>query len=102
MSVTFEQVQFVATIIALGGMIWKASGKFTHLEERLGSMESEFKNDEGLRRRIDERLDNRLSSLDQRVQSVESKVVGVEVKIDAIKESITDLKKSVIALANSK
>lgn len=102
MSITPELVALIGVLITLVGVIWKSSRQFTQLESRVGGMEEELKNDEGLREKIDERLDHRLSSLDNRVQSVESKVVGVEVKIDAIKESITDLKKSVIDLAKSK
>jgi peptidoglycan hydrolase CwlO-like protein len=101
MSITPEMAGFALTLMTIGGAIWGASRKFAHLEGRVGSMEKEFKNDEGLREKIDERLDKRLSSLDNRVQSVESKVVGVEVKIDAIKESITDLKKLVMGKGSS-
>lgn len=116
MEVTLNIIYVILSLLGLFGafviFVAKTSSKTTDkynmlqasdtsLAQRLTSIESELKNEDGLRRKIDERLDDRLSSLDRRVQSVESKVVGVEVKIDAIKESITDLKKLMMGKGSS-
>lgn len=121
MQITLDAVYVILGILgALGtfiAFVWMTSSKTTDkynklqaeiaaTTQRLTSIEAEQKNEDGLRRKIDDRLDERLSSLDRRIQSVETKVVGFEAKVDtkmdALKESITDLKKSMISLAGSK
>lgn len=121
MQITLDAVYVILGILgALGtfiAFVWMTSSKTTDkynklqaeiaaTTQRLTSIEAEQKNEDGLRRKIDDRLDERLSSLDRRIQSVETKVVGfearVDTKMDALKESITDLKKSMISLAGSK
>lgn len=121
MQITLDAVYVILGILgALGtfiAFVWVTSSrttdKYNKLQaeiaattQRLINIEAEQKNEDGLRRKIDDRLDERLSSLDRRIQSVETKVVGFEAKVDtkmdALKESITDLKKSVVDLAKSK
>jgi len=119
--ITLDTVYVILSILgALGAFIafvWMTSSKTTDkynklqteisaATQRLTNIEAEKLNEDGLRRKIDDRLDERLSSLDRRIQNVETKVVGfearVDTKMDALKESITDLKKSVMDLAKSK
>lgn len=132
MQITLDAVYVILGILgALGtfiAFVWVTSSrttdKYNKLQaeiaattQRLIDIEAEQKNEDGLRRKIDDRLDNRLSSLDTRIQSVETKVVGFEARVDekfislkegvdekftGLKESITDLKKSMISLAGSK
>ncbi len=96
---------FVVTIWVMSSKVGAFKAKDDLIEKRLTDIETELKNEDGLRRKIDERMDERFSSLDRRVQGLESKVIGfearVDTKMDVLKESLTEIKKMVMDRMNT-